>query len=250
MSNFNKSMSLYFPRVPVTVTPDQFESTIISNNFGTIRKIDVVSKTHHTTGENFNSIFVHFETWIENELNTEFQKQVRDPNYKSIVYTTNGRYWHVNEHIPPKTQPKQIDSDAVYKLKYTFMLELVRATETILERRDAEIVKLYREIAVLKGGIIYVEPTDVEPIDAEITDELNEMSEEDEDDLFKPEKQLWREHELAYFENLATAEITQIYREYEIEYMRNQERLQRQTESSYCIVEFDQREYDALFEYI
>ena len=236
MSNFNNSMILYFPHVPVTVTLEQFEATIVSNNFGTIRNVDVVPKTHHVSGEIFNTIFVHFESWLENELTSEFQRQVRDPNFKSIVYyftATRRFYWHVNEHVPPKTQPiadawtyntRSVDNS--YKEKYTLALELARATEYLVEKRDAEILELYEEIAILKSKLPKEPPViipkscnelgDNESDDSDCENNIQHINYEsafdddsdydEEDDYFKTDVQLYYEYETKYMKRLEKEE--------------------------------------------
>ena len=232
---FDKSMGLYFPRVPNNISIDQFKTTIVSKNYGLIGKIDVVPKTHQVTGETYNAMFVHFDSWIECPPNIEFQRQVRDPNFKSIVYTGQKQYfWHVSENIN-KPLKVVVDEDLVaYKSKYIMALELLKATERMVEEKDVEISELYKQIAILRGSEKVSDTKmdtkmDIRELDLDDKYSSDDEDMDDEEDMFKSNKQLWYEYEVSYFENLEQEKLKneiRLYREYEREYMNNLEQKQ------------------------
>ena len=209
--------------------------TIEAKNFGKIEKIDIVPKTHHTNGETYNAMFVHFEKWNNNSETIEFQRQVRDPNFKSIVYTGYRQYfWHVSEHITKIAPTKVVDEDLTfYKSKYIMMLDLVRSTERMIDEKDAENYELYNIIHQLKvrlGDIVEdvlekkVEPEYVEEVTVkiEVLDEDDDDEDDEEANMFKTKTQIYYEYEVEYMKEKAQEQLKrelQLYLEYEREYM-------------------------------
>ena len=100
MSVINQQLSLYIPRVFGTVTEEFINIYFAEKNIGKVKKIDFIKM--EKDGKKFNSVYIHFEEWFENENVLAFQKEIYGPNKQIKLLYNNPWYWIVLENVSKK----------------------------------------------------------------------------------------------------------------------------------------------------
>ena len=123
---FNPTMSLYIPRVYKNITAsfiiDVFEDKI---KFG---KILTVHMKKNTQCKNNNSAIIHFESWNETIVTTNFQTKIHKQNFARVVHD-DPWFWIVLENNSQIVHPEK-DQDP-YVIQYSSAV------------RDKDLVKDY-----------------------------------------------------------------------------------------------------------
>jgi len=97
MSPINLYLSLYIPRVFINITEERIIQTFHSLNIGSINYIDFIKKCGKN-GNMYNSIYIHFHMWYENDIAINFQKKILGPNRQAKLVYDDPWYWIVFEN--------------------------------------------------------------------------------------------------------------------------------------------------------
>jgi hypothetical protein len=103
-SIFNPTMSLYIPRVYANIT-ESFIINVFENKirFGKIRSVNI-EKIHHT--KNNYSAVIHFESWNETIVTTNFQTRIFKQGFARVVHD-DPWFWIVVENNPQIVYPEK-----------------------------------------------------------------------------------------------------------------------------------------------
>lgn len=86
------SFSIYIPYVFSNIKHNRIADTFVMNGYGIVEKIDFVSKMN-TNGKCYNSAYVHFSHWYDNETATQFKNTIEDPELQALLIYDNPWYW-------------------------------------------------------------------------------------------------------------------------------------------------------------
>lgn len=90
----NNQLSLYIPRVFKVTTKDKIKETFDNLSIGVLDHIDLIE------GNKYNSAYIHFEYWFDNNSSKKFQEEVMNKNSK--VYYDKFWYWMVFQNKSAK----------------------------------------------------------------------------------------------------------------------------------------------------
>jgi len=106
--------SLVLPYVYTNVATSKIEDVIQELELGVIRKIDRIERTNNKTGRTFNVVFVHFETWYDNEDANDARQLLLNEEEAKIYYHDNW-YWKARAYVPK--EKKEIKPRMEFKKK-------------------------------------------------------------------------------------------------------------------------------------
>ena len=98
--------SLVLPYVYTNVATSKIEDVIQELELGEIRKIDRIERTNNKTGRTFNVVFVHFETWYDNE-DANDARQLLLNNKEAQIYYHDNWYWKARAYVPKEKKERK-----------------------------------------------------------------------------------------------------------------------------------------------
>jgi len=101
-SNF-ANISLYIPHVFANINKKRIADTFENLRIGNVKRVDIVRK-RGAGGEDFNSVYIHFNYWYDNIAARNFQDRVLDPNMEARIVYDEPWYWIVLENKGAKVK--------------------------------------------------------------------------------------------------------------------------------------------------
>jgi hypothetical protein len=106
MSSVDQSLSLFIPRVFPNITQERISDIFYTFGIGNVRRVDRVLK-HDAEGNEYYSVYVHFEEWYETLSVARFQERVKNPDKEAHIVYDDPWYWIVLENKSTKRVPGQ-----------------------------------------------------------------------------------------------------------------------------------------------
>ena len=93
----DQSLSLFIPRVFPNITQERVADIFYRLGLGDVRRVDRVSKSD-ANGNEYYSIYVHFNHWNETLAVANFQERVLNPDKEARIVYGDPWYWIVLEN--------------------------------------------------------------------------------------------------------------------------------------------------------
>jgi hypothetical protein len=106
MSSVNQSLSLFIPRVFPNITQERIADIFYVLGLGDVKRVDRVLK-QDGDGNEYYSVYVHFEYWYETNAVANFQERVTNPGKEARIVYDDPWYWIVLENKGQKRVPGQ-----------------------------------------------------------------------------------------------------------------------------------------------
>ena len=100
--------SIVLPYVFTNVT-DEHISKIIGDELelGTISSISRIVKTNHTTGYEFNVVFIHFEKWNTTDMAEMVRKRLLNDQDAKIYHDQYEHFWKARAYVPKEQRGEE-----------------------------------------------------------------------------------------------------------------------------------------------
>lgn len=100
--------SIVLPYVFTNVT-DEHISKIIGDELelGTISSISRIVKTNHTTGYEFNVVFIHFEKWNTTDMAEMVRKRLLNDQDAKIYHDQYEHFWKARAYVPKEKRGEE-----------------------------------------------------------------------------------------------------------------------------------------------
>ena len=99
--------SLVLPYVYTNVATAKIEDVIQEEyKLGKISKIDRIERKNNKTGRTYNVVFVHFETWYDNE-DANNARQLLLNEYDMKLYYHYNWYWKAQAYVPKEKKERK-----------------------------------------------------------------------------------------------------------------------------------------------
>ena len=106
MSSVDQSLSLFIPRVFPNITQERIMSIFYVLGLGDVKRVDRVLK-QDGDGNEYYSVYVHFERWYRTNAVANFQERVTNPDKEARIVYDDPWYWIVLENKGQKRVPGQ-----------------------------------------------------------------------------------------------------------------------------------------------
>jgi len=106
MSFVDQSLSLFIPRVFPNITQERISSIFYNLGLGDVKRVDRVLK-QDGDGNEYYSVYVHFEYWYETNAVANFQERVTNPGKEARIVYDDPWWWIVLENKGQKRVPGQ-----------------------------------------------------------------------------------------------------------------------------------------------
>ena len=106
MSTTIKNISLYIPHIFANYSKKDVEDVFENLHIGKVNYIDFVAKIGKD-GKEYNSAYIHFEYWYNNQVTINFQERVVNPEKEARLVYDDPWHWIVLENNSKKTLPGQ-----------------------------------------------------------------------------------------------------------------------------------------------
>jgi hypothetical protein len=126
-----ENISLYIPYVLPHIDGATILEVFYFLEIGNVKHVDFVSKLNKR-GEYYNSAFVHFHYWFDNQANKNLQERIRNPDLIARVVYDDPYFWIVHENKTEKRVPG----------KPKLRIDLSELTAKKLEPEFDEVVEL------------------------------------------------------------------------------------------------------------
>jgi hypothetical protein len=151
------TLSLFIPFLNINVTVDDIIQVIgCQHCLGVVGKIDLVTKTDKTTGNQFNMAYIHMIEW--NTYALPFMADIVNSNQPCKLYINDHEYWTVLENkyedkkitnAPKKAKkPKRVAVNLMDDFDEE-SFDLVDVAD--VERIEGELANAYRRISELES---------------------------------------------------------------------------------------------------
>jgi len=118
MSAINQSLSLFIPRVFISINEDDIKRVFQSLRLGIVSHVDFIAK-RGKNNFNYNAVYLHFREWFDNTAVFNFQENVLNPRKTAKLVYDDPWYWVVLENTASKTQELSastwVPSSCLYK---------------------------------------------------------------------------------------------------------------------------------------
>jgi hypothetical protein len=106
MSSIDQSLSLFIPRVFPNITQERIMSICYVLGLGDVKRVDRVLK-QDANGNEYYSVYIHFERWYETNAVANFQERVTNPDKEARIVYDDPWYWIVLANKGTKRVPGQ-----------------------------------------------------------------------------------------------------------------------------------------------
>jgi hypothetical protein len=106
MSSIDQSLSLFIPRVFPNITQERIMSICYVLGLGDVKRVDRVLK-QDGDGNEYYSVYIHFERWYETNAVANFQERVTNPDKEARIVYDDPWYWIVLANKGTKRVPGQ-----------------------------------------------------------------------------------------------------------------------------------------------
>jgi hypothetical protein len=106
MSSVDQSLSLFIPRVFPNITQERIAEIFYVLGLGDVKRVDRVLK-QDANGNEYYSVYVHFEQWYESSTAANFQERVTNPEKEARIVYDDPWWWIVLENKGAKRTPGQ-----------------------------------------------------------------------------------------------------------------------------------------------
>ena len=97
MSSQFANLSLYIPHVFANISKKMVAETFEDLRIGNVNRVDIICKRNNK-GENYNTVYIHFNYWYDNVASRNFQERVLDPNREARIVYDEPWHWIVLEN--------------------------------------------------------------------------------------------------------------------------------------------------------
>lgn len=101
MFSINQNLSLYIPHVFNNITDDRIRKIFMDQELGEVSRIDKVARVDKN-GKNYNSVYIHFNSWTESTSVNNFQARVMNPEKNARIIYDDPWHWIVLENTGAK----------------------------------------------------------------------------------------------------------------------------------------------------
>ena len=105
-SLIDQSLSLFIPRVFTNITERRIMSAFYVLGLGDVKRVDRVLK-QDAEGNEYYSVYIHFERWYRTHAVANFQERVVNPDKEARIVYDDPWYWIVLENKATKRVPGQ-----------------------------------------------------------------------------------------------------------------------------------------------
>lgn len=106
MSFVDQSLSLFIPRVFPNITQERIADIFYILGLGDVKRVDRVLK-QDAEGNEYYSVYVHFDRWYRTNAVANFQERVVNPDKEARIVYDDPWYWIVLENKGTKRVPGQ-----------------------------------------------------------------------------------------------------------------------------------------------
>jgi len=103
MNVFVPNISLFIPRVFASITEERIAKVFDDNSIGKVSRVDFISKLD-SDYKPYHSVYIHFETWYNNQTALNFYNRVVDPNIQARIVYDDPWYWIVLKNNGKKNE--------------------------------------------------------------------------------------------------------------------------------------------------
>lgn len=100
------SFSVYIPHVFPNISIKRISDAFETNTLGIVSEIDIVGKRDRN-GRSYNSAYVHFDHWYDNDHAQRFLERVQDPEKEARLVYEDPWFWIVLPNTGTKQQQQQ-----------------------------------------------------------------------------------------------------------------------------------------------
>jgi hypothetical protein len=104
MSFVDQSLSLFIPRVFPNITQERIADIFYALGLGNVKRVDRVLK-QDANGNEYYSVYVHFDQWYETLSVARFQERVTNPDKEARIVYDDPWWWIVLENKGTKRTP-------------------------------------------------------------------------------------------------------------------------------------------------
>jgi hypothetical protein len=91
------NISLFIPYLHRNIKEEKIKSVFLEHKIGIIKRVDFITKINKKN-QLYNSAFLHFESWFENEKNIKLQVRLKNTELDTrIIYQANW-FWVIKEN--------------------------------------------------------------------------------------------------------------------------------------------------------
>jgi hypothetical protein len=154
-----KNISLFIPHIFENYTRDDVAAVFEDSLIGRVKGVDFVYKMGKN-GKAYNSAYIHFHHWYNNNAAVHFQERVQDPNKEARIIYDDPWYWIVLENNTEKQIPgarKQrinIGTNKNKKLAAEFEAEMKDEEERMMDEIEAEMDKDDQHLITIDGRYV------------------------------------------------------------------------------------------------
>jgi hypothetical protein len=173
MSSSIQNISLFIPRVFSNIDEERISNKFEEMNIGKVSRVDLVSQY----GKNYNSVYIHFEYWNDNEDARSLQSSIQDPEKEARVVYDEPWFWIVLENKGRK-QPANTQRKPCVDL--TDFAEPAIESEQVVTKSYKSVVLGETEFCEYEDKDPYIDEFQYTEKDFQNMDELEDIMDEEE----------------------------------------------------------------------